>query len=75
MRGRTWHTFEKDTFHPFFLAGGYLKSDMLAELESGAPIEPVIERLLLTGVDAETAGNVIRAIKKGRSKYSIEAQH
>ena len=35
---------------------------MRAELESGAPIEPVIERLLQSGIDAETAGRVISEI-------------
>ena len=34
---------------------------MQAELESGAPIEAVIERLLGSGIDAETVGGVIGA--------------
>jgi hypothetical protein len=58
-------SFEKPSFQPFHPAGGYLKSDMRAELESGAPIEPVIERLLRSGIDAETAGGVISEIAGG----------
>lgn len=55
-------SFEKPAFRPFLPAGGYLRSDMRAELESGAPIEPVIERLLKSGIDAETVGGVISDI-------------
>jgi hypothetical protein len=58
-------SFEKPTSRPFLPAGGYLRSDMRAELESGAPIEAVIERLLGSGIDAETAGGVIGEIAGG----------
>jgi hypothetical protein len=55
-------SFEELTLVPFFPAGGYLLSDMRAELESGAPIEPVVERLLELGIDPETASGVISEI-------------
>jgi hypothetical protein len=50
------------SLRPFFPAGGYLKTDMRTKLESRAPIEAMMGRLLLTGVDAETAGSVISEI-------------
>jgi hypothetical protein len=58
-------SFEKDTLQPFLPAGGHLRSDMRAELESGAPIEPVMERLIRSGIDPETAGGVISEIAGG----------
>jgi zinc-ribbon family len=55
-------SFEESTFLPFLPTGGYLRNDMRAELKSGAPIEPVIERLLESGIDLETASGVISEI-------------
>lgn len=55
-------SFEESTFLPFLPAGGHLRSDMRAELLSGAPIEPVMERLMETGIDPETVGGVISEI-------------
>ncbi len=55
-------SFTETTSQPFLPAGGYLRSDIQAELLSGAPIEPVIERLIDSGVDPETASRVISEI-------------
>src|SRR5690349_15599237 len=55
-------SFKGPNLLPFLPTGGYLRSDMRAELESGTPIEPVIERLLASGIDLETASAVINEI-------------
>jgi hypothetical protein len=60
--GECRRSFEESTFVPFLPTGGYLRSDMRAELESGAPIEPVIERLVEAGIDLETASGGIGEI-------------
>jgi zinc-ribbon family len=55
-------SFEAETLQPFLPAGGYLRTDVRAELESGAPIEPVIERLMNSGIDAMTVFGVINEV-------------
>jgi hypothetical protein len=55
-------SFEESTLLPFLPAGGHLRSDMRAELQSGAPIEPVMERLMGSGIDPETLSGVISEI-------------
>jgi ribosomal protein L37AE/L43A len=52
-------SFRKPYGTPFFPAGGMLRSDIMAELSSGSPIELTIKRLVESGVNLETAAGIV----------------
>jgi hypothetical protein len=62
------HSFELPALRPFLPSGGYLPSDLRAELLAGAPIEAVEGRLIASGVDRESARLAIDALAGDRRR-------
>jgi hypothetical protein len=68
------HSFELPAMCPFLPQGGYLPSDLRAELRFGASVEAVEQRLVASGVDRDTARCVIGEMVGDRLQFCSRCQ-